>query len=152
MHLLYVDDSGSVHNLDDPLFVLAGFSIFERQTYWLERQLDGIAARFDAEASRRIEQHGSAMRNGRGVWRASPKADRIRANLFAAIAPRFYSEGNRVLGLRVLPEGAFDGEAGRTEASIPVKSLVNAARTAPHVPVRTKLFQYQTPQAPTRAE
>lgn len=48
MHLLYLDDSGSVGDASQHHFVLAGISIFERQGHWLSEGLDKVAARFDA--------------------------------------------------------------------------------------------------------
>ncbi|WP_413786047.1 DUF3800 domain-containing protein (plasmid) [Agrobacterium sp. rho-13.3] len=34
LHLLYLDESGHSHDLSSDFFVLAGFSIFERQTHF----------------------------------------------------------------------------------------------------------------------
>ncbi len=62
---------------------MAGLSIFERQTYWLERQLDGIAVRFDHADPRSVELHGSPMHNGRGRWRSIPREARRQAMLDA---------------------------------------------------------------------
>jgi hypothetical protein len=42
MYLLYVDESGDPLNPEDQNFVLAGISIFERQTYWLSQQMDAL--------------------------------------------------------------------------------------------------------------
>jgi len=83
LHLLYVDDSGSPTNPEDEVFVLGGFSIFERQAYWLEKRIDNIAARFDPAEPRSIELHGSPMHNGRNFWRSIPFADRQQAVLDA---------------------------------------------------------------------
>jgi hypothetical protein len=47
MYLLYVDESGSVPDPHQYFFVLAGVSLFERQTFWLNRELTAIASRFD---------------------------------------------------------------------------------------------------------
>jgi len=44
VHLLYADESGSIQDASQRHFVLAGFSVFERQTYWIARELDAIAA------------------------------------------------------------------------------------------------------------
>lgn len=79
MHLLYLDESG--HSLDpsSEFFVLAGFSIFERQTHWLEGQIDPIALRFSTTNPRDIEFHGSPMRSGKDQWKGVPPADRVQA-------------------------------------------------------------------------
>lgn len=39
LQILYLDESGHSHDPSSDFFVLAGFSIFERQTHWLEAQL-----------------------------------------------------------------------------------------------------------------
>lgn len=64
MHLLYLDESGHAHDPSTQFFVLAGFSVFERQIHWLEGQIDPVAARFSATDPRSIEFHGSPMRGG----------------------------------------------------------------------------------------
>ncbi|NSZ66505.1 DUF3800 domain-containing protein [Agrobacterium tumefaciens] len=61
LHLLYLDDSGHSHDPSSDFFVLAGFSIFERQTHWLEAQIDPVAARFSSTNPREIEFHGNPM-------------------------------------------------------------------------------------------
>jgi hypothetical protein len=81
VHLLYLDDSESPANDGRHVLVLAGFSVFERQTYWLEQHVDAIAARFDSSGPHEIELHGSPMYGGRGVWRRFPRAARHRAML-----------------------------------------------------------------------
>lgn len=79
MHLLYVDESGSVSDPSQKFFVLAGVSIFERKTHWIEQKLNGIAARFDGNDPNAVELHGSPMRGGRGIWRSFPLQDRVQA-------------------------------------------------------------------------
>ena len=83
MHLLYADESGSVGNPDDTHFVLAGFAVFERDTHWIERDLEAIAARFAPDESHTIELHGNPMRRGRGRWGRYPQATREQAILDA---------------------------------------------------------------------
>ena len=48
MYLLYVDESGTTHDPNQQYFVLAGFCVFERQGYWVAKELDDIAARFES--------------------------------------------------------------------------------------------------------
>lgn len=79
MYLLYLDESGHSHDPNTNFFVLAGFSIFERQTHWLESQIDPIAQRFSAMNPREIEFHGSPMRSGKGEWKGVPPQDRVQA-------------------------------------------------------------------------
>lgn len=81
MHLLYLDEAGSVADAGQQYFVLAGLSVFERSTHWIEQELDQIAARFAPDRNRPfdVELHGSPMRNGKGLWRAHTVASRLQA-------------------------------------------------------------------------
>ncbi|MFA6967007.1 MAG: DUF3800 domain-containing protein [Bosea sp. (in: a-proteobacteria)] len=79
MHLLYLDDAGSVGNPQERFFILAGVALFERQTYHLERQMDEVASRFGSPQPKALELHGNQMLAGRNFWRNVPKADRRRA-------------------------------------------------------------------------
>lgn len=75
MHLLYVDESGSVTDASQKYFVLAGVSVFERTTHWIEKSLDEIAHKVDPVSPQDVELHGSPMRSGKGIWRKlTPKA------------------------------------------------------------------------------
>ncbi|TRZ55324.1 MAG: DUF3800 domain-containing protein [Rhodocyclaceae bacterium] len=79
MHLLYLDESGSVSDPNQQYFVLAGVSVFERQTHWIEQDLNSIASRFAPLDPYSIELHGSPMRAGRDGWKKFPLADRLQA-------------------------------------------------------------------------
>jgi len=81
MHLLYLDDSGSVSDPNQNHFVLAGLSVFERSPHWIEQELNEIALRFahDPESIHDIELHASPMHSGKKSWRDRPKTDRIEA-------------------------------------------------------------------------
>lgn len=79
MHLLYLDDSGSPCDRQQKFFVMAGFSIFERQTHWLESQLNPIAARFNSTSPDSVELHGSPMRSGSDGWKQFSPSDRVQA-------------------------------------------------------------------------
>jgi len=100
MYLTYLDESGSPGDLNTPFFVLAGVSVFERQTHWLEQALDAIAEPFEQRAGIYLELHASPMFSGKDGWgqfsapeRAQAAADvvrvltdtRPRLNVFAAI-------------------------------------------------------------------
>ena len=61
MHLLYLDDSGSVQNANEAYLVLAGVSIYETQGYYLNNQLDELAQSIDAHHHRDIEFHASEI-------------------------------------------------------------------------------------------
>lgn len=79
MHLFYIDESGSVADPSQQYFVLAGVSIFERKTHWVEQPLNSIAARFNSQDPWSIELHGSPMRSGREGWKAHKLSDRLTA-------------------------------------------------------------------------
>lgn len=79
MHLLYSDESGSVADPKQIFFVLAGVSIFERQGYWISKQMDDIAERFNPDDPGAVELHASPMFHGKRFWRQFPKDVRINA-------------------------------------------------------------------------
>ena len=79
MHLLYLDESGHPQDPNTKFFVLAGFSVFERQTHWVESQIDPVAARFSTTNPRDIEFHGSPMRAGKDGWKGITAQDRVQA-------------------------------------------------------------------------
>jgi len=62
MHLLYLDESGT-HGGN--YFVLAGISIFERQTYWLAKELDRIQQQFLPGSKEPVEFHAAKIRAGK---------------------------------------------------------------------------------------
>lgn len=77
MHLLYIDESGSVADPNQEYFVLAGVSIFETKTHWIEQTLNTVAESFNAQDPWSIELHGSPMRSGREGWKAHALQDRL---------------------------------------------------------------------------
>lgn len=79
MHLLYLDESGSVTDPNQKWFVLAGVCVNERATHWIEEGLDLIAKRFNQQDHRSMELHGSPMRSGRDEWKGQPQAERMKA-------------------------------------------------------------------------
>jgi hypothetical protein len=79
MYILYLDHAGATEDPSQSHIVLAGLSVFERQTYWLARSLDSIAAQFNPADPASVELHGSPMHGGRSEWRRFPTPDRIRA-------------------------------------------------------------------------
>jgi len=79
VHLLYLDESGSASDPGQQFFVLAGVSVFERESHWVEQQLNAVAQRFAPDAPYSVELHGSPMRSGHGAWRRHPKDDRFQA-------------------------------------------------------------------------
>jgi hypothetical protein len=76
MHLLYLDDSGSVGNASDRHIILAGLAVFERVPYWLSTRLDEIAAELWPESPFSLEFRGGDIVSGRKHWRGIPKERR----------------------------------------------------------------------------
>jgi hypothetical protein len=79
MYLFYVDESDHGADPNQRYFVLAGFSVFERQSWWISEELDQIAYRFDPATPGAVELHGSPMLQGRDGWKLHPRADREQA-------------------------------------------------------------------------
>jgi hypothetical protein len=61
MHLLYLDDAGSVGNKDEQYFVLGGISIFEAQADYITREMDLLAEKIDPQNPYDIEFHASEI-------------------------------------------------------------------------------------------
>lgn len=111
MHLLYVDHSGEPTDPNRRFTVLAGISVFERQGFWISRELDAIASRFDPADPGSIELHASPMRQGRDGWDRFAVSDRIQAmldalNIFAQSNP-----GNRIFAAVVEPAAVSPQDA-----------------------------------------
>lgn len=64
MHLLYLDESGQ-HGGN--YFVLAGVSVFERQTYWLSKDFDEIQREVLPDEIGPVEFHASVIRAGKAA-------------------------------------------------------------------------------------
>jgi Protein of unknown function (DUF3800) len=79
MHLLYLDDSGSVANPSDKHIVLAGISVFERSPHWLTKSLDDIATKVWPDNPLSLEFRGADIINGKKQWRGIKKDDRHNA-------------------------------------------------------------------------
>lgn len=79
MYLLYADESGSISDPAQDVFVLAGISLFERQGYWFANSLDAIANKFNPADPGSVELHGNPMHQGKKFWRQFPFAQRAEA-------------------------------------------------------------------------
>jgi Protein of unknown function (DUF3800) len=111
MHLFYADESGSISDPNQQYFVLAGLAVFERETHWIEQELNKIASRFKPNDPHSIELHGSPMRSGSHGWKDYPREDREQAILDAldvGIKSR-YPKQVRLFGA-VLEKKNFAGE------------------------------------------
>jgi hypothetical protein len=91
MHILYVDDSGSVGNTNETFFVLGGVSIFERGIYHQIKEVDDLVGSFCLGDPHEIELHGTCIYQGRTPpWR--PVMRNIREEMLkralATLGPR----------------------------------------------------------------
>ena len=68
MYLLYLDESGNPDDASDRNFVLAGLAVFERRTYWMQRETELIKARHFPTAPP-LDFHAQPIRSGKGFWR-----------------------------------------------------------------------------------
>lgn len=59
VHLLYLDDAGSVGNVKEDYLVLGGVSVFEAQSHWITRELDRLAESLSPGDPHGVEFHAS---------------------------------------------------------------------------------------------
>ncbi len=107
MHLLYLDHAGDTKDEMQRHFILAGVSVFERQTYWLAQKLDEIAARFNPADPAAIELHASPMFGGRGFWRRFPVQMRHQA-ISDALAVLAQSHISNIVFAAVIEKGGTE--------------------------------------------
>jgi hypothetical protein len=68
MYLLYLDESGNENDPNDRYFVLAGLALFERQTFFLTKDIEAIQDKHFPNKPP-IPFHASEIRSGRNLWR-----------------------------------------------------------------------------------
>ena len=115
MHLLYVDESGTPSDSTLNHFVLSGISVFEKQTHWIEQEMNAIAARFNADDPYERELHGSPMRGGRDGWKNFSFNDRKQA-IKDCLALLTQKHRDIRIFACVVPKGALDGKDVITES------------------------------------
>ncbi|MCO8017493.1 DUF3800 domain-containing protein [Brevundimonas diminuta] len=105
MHLLYLDDSGSVQNRADQHIILAGVSVFEREIHWVSKDLDDIAGKVWPDNPLGIEFRGADMFSGKKHWRGQEKSVRLDAYK-AALTALASRKGVRLFGAAVRRDAA----------------------------------------------
>ena len=76
MHLLYLDDAGSVKNPSEEYVILGGVSIFESQANWITQRLDTLAQSIHPADPHRVEFHASEIFSRRAVpWRGMSREE-----------------------------------------------------------------------------
>jgi len=79
MYLLYLDDSGSVGNISEDYFVLAGICVPETSVRWLSYQIDLLAGQINPTNPELIEFHAAEIFSGKTPWDSiHNKKDRIK--------------------------------------------------------------------------
>lgn len=73
VHILYLDDSGSVKNASDRHIILAGFAVFERGGHWLSKAMERQAETLWPSSPDSLEFHGTDIHSGSKHWRALPR-------------------------------------------------------------------------------
>jgi len=102
MHLLYLDDSGSVGNASDRHVILAGLAIHEKRGHWLAKAMDDLAKQTFPDAPNSLEFRGADIRGGKKHWRGLTKEERKDAfNAALQILARAPKDGVRLFGIAV---------------------------------------------------
>lgn len=124
MYLLYLDESG-VHTSQN--FVLAGFAIFERRTYWLASEIDKVQAHYLPNVSESLNFHVSDIRDGHDEpWRSLDKTTRYEliAKVYEAICAA------EIILFGVAADKQFVARDELARQSIPVNPLVQKFDTS----------------------
>ena len=86
MHLLYLDDAGSVTDSSQRHFILAGIALFERQTHWLQTELDDLVGTLGHPDPDQLELHANQIFAGRNWWRRMPQRGQRRQVILDGLA------------------------------------------------------------------
>ena len=76
MHLLYLDDSGSVGNAKEQYLVLGGVSVYEAQSHWITQELDKLAENINPGDPHSVEFHASETYARRSTpWKGMKRSE-----------------------------------------------------------------------------
>ena len=81
MYILYLDDSGSVHNANEEYFVLGGVAVPEQSIRWLSHQIELLAQQIDPANSELVEFHAAEIFGGRTTYWKSITDKQQRINI-----------------------------------------------------------------------
>jgi hypothetical protein len=106
MYLLYIDDSGAIHDHQLNHAILAGFSIFETQTHWIDIEIEKIM-QAHLPFSPQLEIHSSDMFKGTKMWRGIPEELRvaIMLDVLRLISNSYNQNANIILFGAVINKG-----------------------------------------------
>ena len=85
MHLLYLDDAGSVGNAQEQYLVLGGVSVYEAQSYWITQELDKLAENINPGDPHSVEFHASETYARRSAPWKSMKQNEARGMIKAVL-------------------------------------------------------------------
>ncbi|MCG3198834.1 MAG: hypothetical protein GHCLOJNM_03341 [bacterium] len=110
MYLLYLDESGNENDPKDRCFVLGGIALFERQTYFLTREIEELHKRH-FPGRQPVHFHASEIRSGRDFWRkVQPETrERVLADL-CTLVERSPSKGRALFAAVVEKSDVLYGE------------------------------------------
>ena len=86
MYLLYLDDAGSLTDSSQRHFILAGIALFERQTHWLQTELDNLVGTLGHPDPDQLELHANQIFAGRNWWRRMPQRGQRRQVILDGLA------------------------------------------------------------------
>ena len=102
MYLLYLDDSGSVKNLKENNFVLAGIVLPESSLYWINRRMNELAKEILPSSPETVEFHASVIYKPRGIepWESMSTEERVsvQKKVLAIIASECQKSDARIFG------------------------------------------------------
>lgn len=82
MFLLYVDESGDPPNMNEQYFVLGGVALFERQAYFLNKELDDLQEHY--LPGQYVEFHAREIHShDKPPWSTLPS--RVRKEIMSAL-------------------------------------------------------------------
>lgn len=78
MYFLYLDDSGSVPNVNEKYYVLGGICVFERRIHWIRERLDKLAETIYPDNPNLVEFHASEIYAAKEArWKSLDKKKRV---------------------------------------------------------------------------
>ena len=109
MYLLYLDDSGSPGNASEAYFVLGGLCVFEAQVDWFSREIDKLAAPYNAAAPEDVEFHASEVFSRRVAPWDKLSSDEARGTLKSVLQVVNNSYNTTCLFACAIDKKAFPG-------------------------------------------
>jgi len=110
MYLLYLDDAGSPGNASEKYFVLGGICVYEAQVEWFGREIDKLAATFNAASPGDVEFHASTIFSRREYPWKNLTADEARGALKSILSVVSSSYDTARLFACAIDKSAYPGK------------------------------------------